>query len=267
MKEQALAMARGIGDSGLKLNKLREYLQAFVLRSFHESEAFRPLAFVGGTALRFLHNLPRFSEDLDFSLVSQDGYAGMDWMAKVKRDLVLAGFNAQVAWNDRKVVHTGWIRLEGLLQEAGLSGMPDQKLSIKLEIDTRPPPGWRCERQVIFKHTSFLVQHYDLPSLLAGKLHAAITRGYSKGRDWYDLLWYLAQRPPVAPNAIMLQNALDQTQGKGFCDAQSWRALIRVRLKSLDIDAVLDDVFPFLERPQDAALLSRDNLLNLVREK
>jgi hypothetical protein len=120
---------------------------------------------------------------------------------------------------------------------------------------------------VVSKHTLFFVQHYDLPSLLAGKLHAAITRRYSKGRDWYDLLWYLSQRPPVAPNLVMLQNALDQTQGMGRCDAQSWRALVQVRLESLDIDTVLDDVRPFLERPQDAALLTRDNLLDLVGKK
>ena len=64
MKEEALALVRGVTDPGQALNRLREYLQVFVLRSFHESEAFRPLAFVGGTALRFLHGLPRFSEDL-----------------------------------------------------------------------------------------------------------------------------------------------------------------------------------------------------------
>jgi len=138
MKEQALAVARGVADPGQRLNKLREYLQAFILRSLHESEAFKPLAFVGGTALRFLHNLPRFSEDLDFSLVAQDGYAGRDWMAKIKRDLTRAGFNPQVTWNDRKVVHTGWVRLEGILHETGLSGMPGEKLSIKLEIHWHP---------------------------------------------------------------------------------------------------------------------------------
>ena len=92
MKEQALTLVRGVTDPGQALNRLREYLQALVLRSFHESEAFRPLAFVGGTAHRFLYGLPRFSEDLDFSLVSADGYAGKKWMAKVKRDLTLAGF-------------------------------------------------------------------------------------------------------------------------------------------------------------------------------
>lgn len=265
MKEQALTLVRDISDPGQKLNKLREYLQAFILRSLHESEAFRPLAFVGGTALRFLHDLPRFSENLDFSLVSRDGYAGTEWLAKVKRDLVLAGFNAQVTWNDRKVVHTGWIRVEGLLHESGLSGMPEEKLSIKLEIDTCPPFGGNCQRQVISRYTSFFVQYYDLPSLLAGKLHAVITRKYSKGRDWYDLLWYLSQRPPVEPNVGMLQQALNQTQGAGVCDAVRWRALVHTRMESLAMDAVLDDVRPFLEHPQDATLLTRDNLLELVK--
>lgn len=265
MKEEALALVRGVSDRGAALNRLREYLQAFVLRSFHESEAFRPLAFVGGTALRFLHGLPRFSEDLDFSLISVDGYAGKEWAAKVKRDLTLAGFTPEVTWNDRKVVHTGWVRVASILHEAGLSAMPAEKLAIKLEIDTRPPTGARCERRVVTRHVTFLLQHYDLPSLLAGKLHAAITRKYAKGRDWYDLVWYLSQRPPVVPNLPMLQNALDQTQGVGRHSAPSWRKLLRARLAALNIQAVCDDVSPFLERPQDASLLTRDNLEILLR--
>lgn len=259
-----MALARGEADPGQALNRLREYLQALVLRSLHECEAFRPLAFVGGTALRFLHGLPRFSEDLDFSLVSADGYAGRDWMGRVKRDLTLAGFQPEVTWNDRKVVHTGWVRVAGILHDAGLSGFPDQKLAIKVEIDTRPPAGACCERRIVTRHVTFLLQHYDLPSLLAGKLHAAITRRYAKGRDWYDLLWYLSQRPPVEPNLPFLQNALDQTQGTGRSDAQAWRTLVRDRLGSVDTDAIGDDVRPFLERPQDAALLTRDNLMGLL---
>lgn len=264
MKEEALALIRDVSDPGQALNRLREYLQAFVLRSFHESEAFRPLAFAGGTALRFLHNLPRFSEDLDFSLVTPDGYAGRDWMAKVKRDLALAGFSPEVTWNDRKVVHTGWVRMVGILHDAGLSAMPTEKLAIKVEIDTRPPDGARCERRVVTRHVTFLLQHYDLPSLLAGKLHAAITRKYAKGRDWYDLVWYFSHRPPVEPNLSLLQNALDQTQGKGRYDAHAWREIVRKRIATLNMQAVRDDVGPFLERPQDAALLTRENLDGLL---
>ncbi len=264
MKEEALALVRGVSDRGQALNRLREYLQTFVLRSFHESEAFRPLAFVGGTALRFLHDLPRFSEDLDFSLVSADGYAGKEWAAKVKRDLTMAGFSPEVTWNDRKVVHTGWVRLAGILHEAGLSAMPAEKLSIKIEIDTRPPMGARCERRVVTRHVTFLLQHYDLPSLLAGKLHAAITRTYAKGRDWYDLMWYFSQRPPVVPNLPLLQNALDQTQGAGRYEAQRWRELVRERLTSLNLQVVGEEVGPFLERPRDATLLTRENLEGLL---
>jgi hypothetical protein len=121
VKEQALALVRSTTDPGQAVNRLREYLQALVLRSLHECEAFRPLAFVGGTALRFLHGLPRFSEDLDFSLVSAEGYAPLAWMAQVKRDLSRAGFDPEVTWNDRHVVHTAWVRLAGLLHEAGLT--------------------------------------------------------------------------------------------------------------------------------------------------
>ncbi|MDZ4199608.1 MAG: nucleotidyl transferase AbiEii/AbiGii toxin family protein [Kiritimatiellia bacterium] len=264
MKEDALALTHGMSDPGQALNRLREYLQAFVLRSFHESEAFRPLAFVGGTALRFLHGLPRFSEDLDFSLVSTDGYEGKEWMSKVKRDLTLAGFSPEVIWNDRKVVHTGWVRVAGILRDAGLSALPGEKLAIKIEIDTRPPAGALCERRVVTRHLPFLLQYYDLPSLLTGKLHAVITRKYAKGRDWYDLLWYLSQRPPVAPNLPLLQNALEQTQEAGRCDASAWRKLVRERLAALDPQALRDDVGPFLERPGDADLMTRENLDGLL---
>lgn len=261
-----MALIRDASNPGQALNRLREYLQAFVLRSFHESEAFRSLAFVGGTALRFLHGLPRFSEDLDFSLLSADGYEGKAWAAKVKRDLTLAGFAPEVTWNDRKIVHVGWVRVARILHEAGLSAMPEEKLAIKLEIDTRPPAGAHCERRVVTRYATFLVQHYDLPSLLAGKLHAAITRRYAKGRDWYDLLWYFSHRPPVDPNLPLLQNALDQTQGSGRYDAASWRDLVRARLATLNMQAVCDDVSVFLERPRDATLLTRDNLEGLLQD-
>ena len=217
--------------------------------------------------MRFLHSLPRFSEDLDFSIVSAKGYAGMEWMAKVKRDLSLAGFDPLVTWNDRKVVHTGWIRLAGLLYDAGLSALPEQKLAIKLEIDTRPPAGAHCERRIVTRNVTFLLQYYDLPSMLAGKLHAVITRKYAKGRDWYDLMWYLTQRPPIEANVKLLQNALDQTQGAGKYDAREWRNLVGDRLASLDMKAIAADVRPFLERPQDAALLTRDNLSGMLSVK
>ena len=100
--------------------------------------------------------------------------------------------------------------------------------------------------------------------LFSGKLHAAITRRYTKGRDWYDLFWYRSHRPPVEPNLDLLQNALDQTQSAGRLNARDWGGRVRDRIAAADIDTIIADVRPFLERPQDAALLTRDNLLALL---
>lgn len=187
-------------------------------------------------------------------------------MTTLKRDLLLAGFTPEVTWNDRKTVHTGWVRLRGLLHEAGLSPLVDEKLAIKVKVDTRPPGGGRCERQIVTRHASFLLQYHDLPSLMAGKVHAVLNRRYAKGRDWYDLVWYLSQRPPLAPNLPLLQNALDQTKGVDRLDARQWMQAVRDRLLETDIKALVDDVGPFLERPRDVALLTRENLLGLLRD-
>lgn len=264
MKAQALEIAASVADPGEKLNRLREYLQAFVLRSLHESEAFQRLSFVGGTALRFLYGLPRFSEDLDFSLESAEDYAPQKWLSKLRRDLTFAGFEPTVTWNDRKTVQVGWVRVAGLLQEAGLAGVPGQKLSIKLEIDTRPPSGAALESRVVNRYFLVAFRHHDLPSLMAGKVHALCTRKYPKGRDWYDLLWYRSKSPPVSPNLHLLQAALDQTEQTHSWPAEGWREVVRKRLEALDVDVLRDEVAPFLERPADRDLLTREHLVSAI---
>jgi hypothetical protein len=264
MKLEALALARGTRDPGRASLLLREYIQAFTMRSLSESEAFRSLSFIGGTALRFLFDLPRFSEDMDFSLEKPAGYAIEKWASKIGRDLEYAGFAARVTTRLSATVHVVWVRVAELLQEAGIAAQRDQNLSVKIEIDTRPPAGANCRRELVTRHVSFAVQHHDLPSLMTGKTHALITRKWSKGRDWYDLMWYRSHRPPVSPNIVLLQNALNQTEGVGVMDAEAWPQLVAGQLKRLDMREVSADVRPFLERPQDADLLSVENILSVL---
>jgi predicted nucleotidyltransferase component of viral defense system len=266
MKEEAIALARAVVDPAQKLNVLREYIQAMSLRSLHESEAFVQLAFVGGTALRFVHQLPRFSEDLDFSLHQSAGYQPEKWLKKLKTDLTLMGFDTMVSFKDSSTVHKAWIRVAGIMHDAGLAPMRDQKLSIKLEIDTKPPDGAEIQRTVVTRHRILALQHYTLPSLMAGKLHALLTRTYPKGRDWYDLLWYRGQRPTPNPNETLLQNALDQTQGTGVVHAAEWKQLLQKSLDHIDINHLREDVQPFLEHAEDAQLLSADNFAAVLRE-
>lgn len=264
MKEEALSLVADVADPAGKLNLLREYVQALTLRSLHESGAFLNLAFVGGTALRFMAALPRFSEDLDFSLHQADGYQPGLWIKKVKTDLTLAGFEVSVSWNERAPVHKAWIQTAGILKEAGLAAMPQQNLSIKLEIDTRPPSGAVLERSLISRHRLFALQHYDLASLMAGKIHALITRNYPKGRDWYDLLWYRGRRPPLEPNLVLLKNALHQTLGNASPEAHDWKQLVRTRLAGLDPQKLVEDVAPFLERPEEIDLLTSENFCAIL---
>lgn len=264
MKEEALAIAQNVADPAAKLNIIREYVQVRALRSLHESEAFAHLSFVGGTALRLVYGLPRFSEDLDFSLDEKPGYRGEAWMRKLKSDLSVAGFAAAVTWNDRSVVHKAWVRITHLLHEAGLAAIEGQKLSIKLEIDTRPPAGAVRERRLVSRYAALALQHHDLPSLMAGKIHALLTRSYAKGRDWYDLVWYRGRRPPVEPNLRLLQNALDQTRGTDATDATAWQELLLDRFSRLDFGKLAADVAPFLERREEVDLLTGENLRTLL---
>ncbi len=257
MKSDALQLARTVSDPTDRLNVLREYLQASALRSLHESQAFVSLAFVGGTALRFLFNLPRYSEDLDFSLESKVGYTPLSWMRKLKRDLNYQAYDVEVSWNETSTVNVAWIGFIGIMKEAGLSGHSGEKLSIKIEIDTNPPPGAQIQSTLVNRHTIFALRHYDLPSLMAGKVHALLTRPYVKGRDWYDLLWYRSRRPPVEPNPVLLEAALAQY---GIRYDGDWQKMIHARIANIDFDKITRDVEPFLEHREEARLLSAEYL-------
>ncbi|NBC29427.1 MAG: hypothetical protein GVY29_05475 [Spirochaetes bacterium] len=262
MRSEALEIARQYDDPGERLNVLREYVQVQILRSFHEAGVFTCLSFVGGTALRFVYAVPRFSVDLDFSVEVASQYEPRGWLQKLDRTLRLGGYEATVTWNDRGVVHSGWVRLAGLLQALDLASHPNQKLAVKLEMDSRPPAGATMARTVVTRHALLALQHHDLPSLMAGKIHAAVTRTAVKGRDWYDLVWYLSRVPPVRPNEVLLTEALGQTRQD--LAQEDWRALLAAQVESLDIPTVQTDVRPFLEHPEESEWITREHLQGLL---
>ena len=110
------------------------------------------------------------------------------------------------------------------------------------------------------------LQHHDKASLLVGKLHAILQRPYLKGRDLYDLVWYLSDRTWSAPNLILLNNALSQTTWTGpALTLENWQEIVRSKIESVSFEQALDDVRPFLSSPEDLALLTKDNLLGLLK--
>lgn len=268
MKELLRDIIRGNPDPIRNRNLIREYLQARILEALQRSGAMIPLAFEGGTALRFLYNIARFSEDLDFALERPSAnYDFRSYLTRIQSQFVVEGYNLQIKVNDQKTVNTAFIRFYGLLYELKLSPQSTEALSVKIEVDTNPPGGAGLETDLVRRHIPLNLQHHDRASLLAGKLHAVLQREYAKGRDLYDLMWYLSDPNWPEPNLVLLNNALTQTNWSGQqATPENWRELIFNRLRTLDWSAALADVGPFLERPGEIDLLTLENLRRLLHQ-
>jgi hypothetical protein len=165
-----------------------------------------------------------------------------------------------------KTVASAFVKFPGLLFELGLSPHQSQVLSIKLDVDTNPPAGAGIETTLVRRLGLTLnLAHYDKASLLAGKVHALLTRPYTKGRDLYDLIWYLADHGWPAPNVDFLTAALAQTSWTGTVPtAATWRSVLAERLASVNWRAARADIAPFLERDADRDLVTRENVMALL---
>jgi hypothetical protein len=203
---------------------------------------------------------------LDFALEKdRDLYDFRAYLQAIKTKLAAEGYAVDLKVNDRKVVHSAFVRLPGLPYELGLSHHRSEVLAIKIEVDTNPPAGAALATTVIRRHLALQLQHHDRPSLLAGKLHAFLQRTYLKGRDLYDLLWYLSDPAWPAPNLILLNNALSQSGWAGPpLTEDNWRAAVRTRLQNVEWQSVVIDVRPFLEPSADPTLLTQENLLRVL---
>ena len=138
-------------------------------------------------------------------------------------------------------------------------------MAVKLEVDTNPPAGATLATTVVRHHVTLQLQHHDQASLLAGKLHALLQRDYVKGRDLYDLLWYLSDPAWPTPNLTLLSNALHQTAWTGDpLGEENWRDIVRQRVATFDWARVIADVRPFLEREAGIGILTRENVLRLL---
>lgn len=267
MKEHLKTLIQTSSSPVAARNLVREYLQALILQSLQRAGAMTAIAFHGGTALRFLYSLPRYSEDLDFALEKNlDLYDFRAYIQDIRKDLESQGYTIGLKVSDQKTVHSAFIRFSGLLHELKLSPHPDEVLAVKLEVDTNPHAGAGLETSLVRRHVVLNLQHHDRASLLAGKLHAVLQRPYLKGRDLFDLVWYLSDRSWPAPNLVLLNNALEQTEwGGSTLTAENWREMVRSRIEVVAFEDALEDVRPFLGSQEDIGLVTKNNLLSLLK--
>lgn len=268
MKDYLLELTASREGTRAKFNIMREYLQAYTLRIMYETRVFHAWAFLGETALRFLHNLPRYSEDLDFSLVHQGGGLGfMDVAGKLKQEFSLAGYQVSVSCNDQKTVHSSFVKFEGLMYESGISPHKSQNFSIKIELDTNPPEGGALKTEIVNKYFPISFLSFDLPTLFSGKITALLSRKYTKGRDFFDIGWYLSRWKEMTPNIVYLRNALKQSGWKGTMPLENnWKDYLYRAIEKADWKKVYQDAENFLENPSDMNIFNKKNILLLLKK-
>jgi hypothetical protein len=193
---------------------LKEILQDIALYGLWRAGFFDLAAFQGGTSLRILYAMNRFSEDLDFILKIPD--PDFTWSAYLNGMIgCFAEFGIQTEVLNKgrmgQRIKKALIKDNSICNQLNLSffrGNPAQKHKIKLEIDVAPPGGSNFEYRYLDFPLDFEVCHQDLSSNFSLKIHALLCRPYQKGRDWYDFNWYVTQ--DVKPNFPHLQAALYQ---------------------------------------------------------
>ena len=262
---------KSVGDS---LRALREIIQEVALLGLWRAKFFEHAAFYGGTALRILHGIDRFSEDLDFSLLAPNpDFNLVRYTASLEEELLAFGFNVRVEMVDKTVqtaVQSAFLkantRSELLVIEAGeeLAGQvaAGQVLKVKIEVDTDPPPGFTTATRYLLHPIPFAVRSYSLPDLFAGKMHALLFRKWKnrvKGRDWYDFVWYAANHPEL--NLLHLEQRMRQTghwSGEQPLSSAEFSELLVDAIDKLDVNQARKDVAPFIKDQQMLALWSPD---------
>lgn len=261
------------------VNALREIMQQLALLGLWRSKFFEHAAFYGGSALRILHGLPRYSEDLDFSLLrAASGFTIGSYGDALKREIEAFGFEVQFqhrASTEVKPIESAFLKMNTfqqlvLIQPSARSvGIHrDQVLRIKLEVDTDPPPDFEVESRYLLQPIPFSVRVYRLPDLFAGKMHALLCRRWGrrvKGRDWYDLVWYVGLGTPLGLKH--LEARMRQSGDFTGTEPLSSRLLSRLLIDAiddLDVNRAREEVLRFVSDPESLSLWSREFFLDLA---
>jgi len=242
-------------------NALKEIIQEIALLGLWRAKFYEKALFYGGSALRILHKLDRFSEDLDFSLIEPDKNFDIGkYLGAVKSELKFWGFEVSAEKKSKKnetTIDSAFIKANTLIHllkiESNLKTHKSAVMKIKLEIDLDPAAGFSTNTKYHLHPIPFSIKTMALPSLFAGKMHALLCRTLRtniKGRDWYDLIWFVKNDTPCDLN--YLTNKMAQT---GHIDSievmtkEKLLSLMAAKVREVDFSLARNDVAPFLKHP------------------
>lgn len=253
-----------------KLNALHEVMQQVTLAGLHRGGFFNNAAFYGGTCLRIFHKLPRFSEDMDFSLLQKDDSFNVENYF----ESILGEFKSL---GREVVIEKRYKKMETPIESAFLKDSTDiynvkfqteRMVKIKIEVDKDPPLLFSTENRLLLHPYSFMTKCFTLPDLFAGKMHALIFRKWKsriKGRDWYDFEWYV--RNGIKLDFIHFKERAAQSENDlnmKDLSVKDFMNLLKEKLSSMDIERVKEDVRPFIKNSNDMEIWSTDYFLQLA---
>lgn len=255
-------------------NALKEIIQEVALLGLQRANFFEKAAFYGGTSLRVLYRLPRFSEDLDFTLFRPDPHFSLQpYFSAIEKELEAYGFQVRIAPVDKKAktdVESAFIKASTRIHFLKVESLkrfesrtqPGAKLQIKFEVDTDPAADFEYEARYLLAPTSFPVISLKKPDLFAGKLHALLFRRWKnrvKGRDFYDYVWYLKNDVPVRLRYLR-QKAVQSGHARpgDLADLRSLKNALLERFRLIDYAQAKDDVLPFIQDARELDAWSVD---------
>lgn len=248
--EQMLASYE-VNDREDKLNAIQEVMQQVTLVALGQGGFFEKAAFYGGTCLRIFHGLPRFSEDLDFSLLHSDPDFSLEpYFPGIETLFASMGQKVHLSVKKKSkqsTIHSAFLKSDTAQYDLQLER--GRNIRIKIEVDTTPPLMFDSEQKLLLHPYSFYTRCFTLPCLFAGKMHALMYRGWKnrvKGRDWFDFEWYVRRGVP-----LNFSHFCERVRQFASADAEGmtverFRSELKEKLRSVSMDAVRRDVEPFV---------------------
>ena len=247
-------------------NVEQEVMQKIALAGLFRGGFFKHAAFYGGTCLRLLHQLPRYSEDMDFTLKEKGSDVHLeDFFPYIIEEFHLVGHEVVIQKKDKKIF--GRVESAFLKENTEIFDIKFQTkktIKVKIEMDTDPPLGFETEDLPLSRPYPFVVCCVALPDLYAGKMHALLYRNWKtrvKGRDWYDFQWYVANRVPL--NFAHLQQRIREFNGEDITK-ERFMEMLHEKLSTTNIESVKQDVRSFIFNPHELDIWSNDYFMRLA---
>ena len=277
---EQMLMRYEIKNTNDEINALKEIIQEIILSGLSRGGFFNEAAFYGGTALRIFYKLDRFSEDLDFALVTPNKEFDLTkYFNYIENELKAYGLNLEINTKEKSIdsnITSAFVR--GNTIEHILKFFPNEEnhkysymikdIKIKFEVDINPPSGANYEDRYKLLPNPHQIKLYDKESLFAGKIHAILCRNWKtrvKGRDLYDYIFFLTN--DIAVNIELIKNKLIESnyiKKEDVFDINILKELLINKFKKIDYSEAKDDVMPFIKKIDSLNMWNKEFFIGIT---